>query len=145
MRANTRSKGYIMKRILIVTALLLANTVAQAQNYRDVWDDVRKPWRSNAEMDFAVQADASACDAEVGDQYGGPSRAYIRCMRRHDWKLRRVERLPRSYAQPEPDSNPIPQDNFTPPPITPPDMPPPAPYEPPPQVDIHPFCPNPIC
>jgi hypothetical protein len=29
---------------------LLAGSVVHAQTYKDVWIDVRKPWRSNAEQ-----------------------------------------------------------------------------------------------
>ena len=131
-----------MKYILVATALLVS-TAVQAQNYRDVWDDVRKPWRSNSEIDAAVQADGAACDREVGEQHGRISPAYKRCMARHHWRLNRVERLPDEpdYHDPIPDTFPTPSE----PPA--PDLTSPVqqPIMPDPPVDIHPFCPNPIC
>lgn len=131
-----------MKRILVVV-LLLINGVAHAQNYRDVWDDTRKPWRSDAEMDADVQADGLVCDREVGEQHGRVSPAYKRCMARHHWKLNRVERVPdeSDYSSPIPDTSPTPSEP-TPPDTTPV---PPIILDQPPPPDIHPFCPNPIC
>ena len=75
-----------MKRMIVI-ALLVAGSAAHAQNYKNVWDDVRKPWRANSEMDAALQADARACDAEVGELHGPATPAYTACMLRHDWKL----------------------------------------------------------
>ena len=46
-----------MKRMIIIAALLAASA-AHAQNYKNIWDDVRKPWRANSEMDAAVQANS---------------------------------------------------------------------------------------
>jgi hypothetical protein len=72
--------------------------VAHAQNYKNVWDDARKPWRADSVMDAAVQADAKACDAEVGELHGPATPPYKACMARHDWKFSHATRLP--AAQP---------------------------------------------
>jgi hypothetical protein len=82
-----------MKRVIIIAALLVVS-VAHAQNYRNVWDDVRRPWRANSEMDAAVQADSRACDAEVGELRGVAPPQYKQCMLRHDWKFNRATKIP---------------------------------------------------
>jgi hypothetical protein len=79
-----------MKRTIILAALVVINSAAQAQNYKNIWDDVRSPWRDNSEIDAAVQADARTCDAEVGELHGPATPQYKSCMARHDWKFRRV-------------------------------------------------------
>lgn len=76
-----------MKRIIIIAALVVISSAAEAQNYKNVWDDVRNPWRANSEMDAAVQADARTCDAEVGELHGPATPQYKACMARHDWKF----------------------------------------------------------
>jgi hypothetical protein len=130
-------------KYILVAAALLASSAAHAQNYRDVWDDVRKPWRLDSEMDAALQADALACERQVGEQFGRVSSAYQKCMARHHWRLNRVERLPV-----EPDHHdPIP-DTF--PASSEPSLPDTSPVQPiipdtPPPPDIHPFCPDTIC
>jgi hypothetical protein len=86
-----------MKRMIIIAALLVGSA-AHAQNYKNVWDDVRKPWRANSEMDAAVQADAMACDAEVGELHGIATAQYKQCMLRHDWKFSHATRT--SMARP---------------------------------------------
>jgi len=88
-----------MKRMIII-ALLLASSAAHAQNYKNVWDDIRKPWRANSEMDAAVQTDSRACDAEVGELHGVATPAYKACMLRHDWKFDHASTSP--AAQPSP-------------------------------------------
>jgi hypothetical protein len=87
-----------MKRLIIIAALLLGYSVAHAQNYKNVWDDVRKPWRADSEMDAAVQEDARACDAEVGELHGPATPPFKACMARHDWKFNHATRSP--TAQP---------------------------------------------
>jgi hypothetical protein len=94
-----------MKRVLFFATLLLTSA-AHAQPYKLVWDDVRKPWRPDALMDNMVQADAAACDQEVGAQKALPSARYKACMRRHDWKLNHVERLPPAPVAADSDSPP---------------------------------------
>ena len=86
-----------MKRMIIIAGLLAA-AAAHAQNYKNIWDDVGKPWRANSEMDAAVQADAKACDAEVGELHGPATPPYKACMARHDWKFDHATRSP--AAQP---------------------------------------------
>jgi hypothetical protein len=83
-----------MKRLIVIAALLVASSMAHAQNYKNVWDDVRKPWRADSAMDAAVQADAKACDAEVGELHGPATPPYKACMARHDWKFSHATRLP---------------------------------------------------
>lgn len=80
--------------ITLAALIMIISSVAHAQNYKLVWDDVRSPWRANSEMNAAVQADSEACDAEVGEQHGPPTSQYKACMARHDWKLRRVVTSP---------------------------------------------------
>jgi hypothetical protein len=133
-----------MKRILVVV-MLLANTAAHAGNYELTWDDVQKPWRHNWEIDAAVQADAAACDREVGEQRGLPNARYKRCMGARHWKLNHVRPIP-AYVGPSEDST-VPQDTSSPSASPSPvdASPPPEPQQAPPAPDIHPFCPNPIC
>jgi hypothetical protein len=94
-----------MKRALIITAVLMSSAV-HAQTYKDVWDDVRKPWRPDAQMQEMVEVDGAACDREVGPIKGMPSARYRACMRRHDWKFSHLERLPWAPADAESDSSP---------------------------------------
>jgi hypothetical protein len=136
-----------MQRILKIAILAvsaLAGSHAYAQDYKDVWNDVRKPWRANSELDAAIAEDSSACEAMAGPQYGRPSAAFTRCMGSKHWKLARVIRLPaQSASEPSDDTTPI--DNGT---RRPDDVFPDSPVEldeAPPAPDIHPFCPNPIC
>jgi len=131
-----------MKYIVFAAALLVSSAV-HAQNYRDVWDDTRKPWRPDSEMNADVQVDGSACDRQFGEQHGRISSAYIKCMARRHWKLNRVERLPDESD----DSLPIPDTFPTPSDPTPPDTSPVQPImpDPPAPVDIHPFCADTIC
>ena len=47
-----------MKRILkiaILAAAALAGSHAYAQDYEDVWNDVRKPLRANSELDANLE------------------------------------------------------------------------------------------
>jgi hypothetical protein len=81
-----------MKRLIGVAPLLIAGLVAHAQ--KTVWDEVRKPWRANSEMDAAVQADAKACDAEVDELHGPATPPCKACMARHDWKSSHATRSP---------------------------------------------------
>jgi hypothetical protein len=137
-----------MKRFFVVAILLASTAAAQAQGYREVWNDVRKPWRPNSEMDADLQADVQVCDQEVGEQlWGKVSPAYRRCMAQHHWKLNHVERRPHVQQRPyEPEqSSPIPDTFPTPSEPTPPDMTPPPQMEPGPAPDIHPFCADTIC
>jgi hypothetical protein len=62
--------------------------------YKDVWNDVQKPWRPDAEMDYDVQVDGAACDRLVGVQRGYPSAKYRQCMAARHWKFGHLERLP---------------------------------------------------
>jgi hypothetical protein len=89
-----------MKRLLIVAALFISSA-AHAQNYKNVWDDIRKPWRPNSEMDAAVQADSKSCNAEVGKLHGVATPQYKNCMLRHDWKFDHATKSP---AAPSPSS-----------------------------------------
>jgi hypothetical protein len=133
-----------MKRIIIIAVLLAGTAVAQAQDYRETWDDIQKPWRPNSEMDADLQADVQVCDREVGEQlWGRVSPAYRKCMARHHWKLNHVERL-RHPQQPPDDSGSEPVEAETPsPPILPDVTPePPIILDMPPPPDIHPFNPN---
>lgn len=137
----------MMKRFFVVAMLLATTAVAQAQTYREIWDDIRKPWRPNSEMDAELDADVQVCDRQIGEQlWGRVSPAYRRCMARHHWKLNHVERLHPSQQSPDDSSSPpadieIPS-SPSPPPI---DMTPPPQVDPGPSPDIHPFCPNTIC
>ena len=138
-----------MKRILkiaILAASALAGRHAYAQDYKDVWNDVRKPWRANSELDAAMAEDSSACEAIAGPQYGKPSAAFTRCMGSKHWKLARVIRLPAQPAsEPSYDTTPTNDDTRRPDDVVP-DLPVPVEAEQaPPAPDIHPFCPNPIC
>jgi hypothetical protein len=83
-----------MKRILVVTALLIASSAAHAQPYKIVWDDVQKPWRSDFEINSDVQADASECERVAGEQRGAPTAQFRKCMLRHHWKFSHLEPLP---------------------------------------------------
>lgn len=76
-----------MKYAIAIIALLFTNSMTYAQNYKNVWDDVRQPFRADSEMNAAVQADARACDAEVGELHGPATPQYKACMSRHDWKF----------------------------------------------------------
>jgi hypothetical protein len=110
-------------RTLIVIALL-AGSAVHAQTYKDVWIDVRQPWRSNAELDAAVQADAAACDYLVGEMRGIPSLRYRQCMASRDWQFGHLETLPRRFSQHAPaseDSTPLAKDFPSSPPPAPPD------------------------
>lgn len=71
-----------MRRILVIAALL-AGTAVHARTYTDVWNDTRN--RSDFEMNYAVQVDGSACDAQVGPQTGRPSAKYRKCMAARGW------------------------------------------------------------
>jgi hypothetical protein len=84
-----------MKRSIIAAVMLLGTALA-AQAETDVWHDVRKPWRSNAKIDNALQADVAICDREAGPQYGPPTAKYRQCMQRHHWKLGRIIATPSS-------------------------------------------------
>lgn len=139
-----------MKRFFVVAMLLASTAAAQAQGYKETWDDVRKPWRPNSEMDADLQADVQVCDREVGEQlWGRVSPAYRRCMAQRHWKLSHVERLPHVQRLPdEPEqSSPIPDTSPTPSEPTPPDTTPVPPIvlDPVPPPDIHPFCADTIC
>src|SRR5262249_12325123 len=80
-----------MKRILIASLILFGAAVgAHANNY--VWDDIRKPPRSNAAMDGAVQRDAATCDQQVGEPSGYPSAKYRACMASRGWKFSKYTR-----------------------------------------------------
>jgi hypothetical protein len=103
-----------MKCFLVATALLVS-TAVHAQNYRETWDDVRKPWRANSEMDAELQADGLVCDRQVGKQHGRISSAYKKCMARHYWKLNHVERLPDEAAEPDDSAPPDPPPAPSPP------------------------------
>ena len=94
-----------MKRS-ILAALLLGRTALAAQAQTDVWNDIRKPWRSNAEMQSAVKADSIACNREAGVQRGPLTRAYKDCMLRHNWKFSHAVRTK---------SRPVVEDNDSPP------------------------------
>jgi hypothetical protein len=139
-----------MKRFFVVAMLLASTAAVQAQSYKEVWDDVRKPWRPNSEMNADLQADVQVCDRKVGEQlWGKVSPAYRRCMARHHWRLSHVERLPRVQRLPdEPEqSSPIPDTSPTPSEATPPDTTPVPPIvlDPVPSPDIHPFCADTVC
>jgi len=84
-----------MKRSAIAAVMLLGTTLA-AHAETDVWNDIRKPWRSNAEMDSALQADVSICDREVGEQRGPVTSKYKKCMLKHHWKFGHAIRTPAS-------------------------------------------------
>jgi hypothetical protein len=85
-----------MKRPVIATLVLLG-TVLAAHAEIDIWNDVRKPWRSNAEIDSALQADVAICDREAGEQHGPVSAKYRQCMLRRHWRLGRAIR---TYSSP---------------------------------------------
>lgn len=76
-----------MKRSIIATILLFGTVLTAHAGEIDVWDDIRKPWRSDAEMDSAVKADAKLCDREVGVPRGPLTAKYKKCMLKHDWKF----------------------------------------------------------
>ena len=118
-----------MKRSILVAMAIFMATAAHAQTYKDVWNDVRKPWRSDYEMDSDMQADSSECERVAGEQRGFPTARFRRCMLRHHWIFSHLEQLPT-----EEDHDVIPEDTVIPPPPVPPviDM------TPPPQVDIPP-------
>ena len=85
-----------MKRA-VITLVFLWVAALGANASTDVWNDIRKPPRSNAEMDAQVQADGSICDREVGAQTGLPSAGYRRCMARYHWVFSHLRRsAPRS-------------------------------------------------
>ncbi len=85
-----------MKRAIITLVFLCVATLG-ANAATDVWNDIRKPPRSNAEIDAQVQADGSICDREVGAQSGLPSDGYRRCMARYHWAFSHLRRsAPRS-------------------------------------------------
>src|ERR1700750_459556 len=100
-----------MKRTIMIAALLLSSAV-HAQSYKDVWNDVQKPWRPNSELDYAVQVDAAACEQLGGEQHGSPTAGYRRCMTARHWKFGHLERLPddaeADHYDPIPDTFPTP-------------------------------------
>ena len=132
-----------MKRTIMIAALLLSS-VAHAQTYKDVWNDVRKPWRPDSEMGYDVQIDGAACDRQVGEQRGYPSARYRQCMAARHWKFSHLERLPDAvepdHYDPIPDTFPTPSD-----PPLPEISAPEVPVEASPAPDIHPFCADTIC
>lgn len=132
-----------MKRTIMIAALLLGSAV-HAQTYQDVWNDVQKPWRPDAEMDYDVQVDGAACDRLVGVQRGYLSAKYRQCMAARHWKFGHLERVPGDaeldHYDPIPDTFPTPSDP-PPPEISAPV----APVEASPAPDIHPFCADTIC
>jgi hypothetical protein len=71
----------------IIAAAMLFGTVLTAHAETDVWVDIRKPWRSNAEMDGAVKADARICEREAGVQRGPLTAKFKQCMLKHHWKF----------------------------------------------------------
>ncbi len=136
-----------MKRFFVVVILLASTVVAQAQTCKEIWDDTKKPWRPDSEMNADLDADVQVCDKQVGEQrWGKVSPAYRRCMARHHWRLSRVERLQPSQQSPD-DSSPPPADIEIPSSPSPPsiDTTPPPQVDPGPSPDIHPFCLNTIC
>jgi hypothetical protein len=81
-----------MKRSIIAAILLFGTVLTAHAGEIDVWDDIRKPWRSDAEMDSAVKADARSCDREVGVPRGPLTAKYKKCMLKHDWKFSHATR-----------------------------------------------------
>ena len=74
-------------KYLLISAILIVFTPTIAKAYTDFWDDIRSPFRSDAEMDAALQADGRLCDRTVGVQKGPATRTYKKCMLKHDWKF----------------------------------------------------------
>jgi hypothetical protein len=83
-----------MRYAIAIIALLFTNSMTYAQNYKNHWADVRKPWRANSEIDAAVQTDAKICNEEVGELHGAATAQYKACMAQHDWKFLRATKSP---------------------------------------------------
>jgi hypothetical protein len=81
-----------MKRSIIAAVMLVGTVLTAHAVENDVWNDIRQPWRSNAEMDSAVKADARACEREVGVQRGPLTAKFKKCMLRHDWQFSHATR-----------------------------------------------------
>ena len=86
--------GEKMKRSMIAAIMLLGTGLTAHALETDVWDDIRKPWRSDAEMPSAVKADAKACEREVGVQRGPLTTKFKECMLRHDWTFSHIKPQP---------------------------------------------------
>ena len=83
-----------MKRSMIAAIMLLGTGLTAHALETDVWNDIRKPWRSNAEIQRAVKADAKACEREVGVQRGPLTTKFKECMLRHDWTFSHIKPQP---------------------------------------------------
>jgi hypothetical protein len=83
-----------MKRSIIAAIMLLGTGLTAHALETDVWDDIRKPWRSDAEMQGAVKADAKACEREVGVQRGPLTTKFKECMLKHDWTFSHIKPQP---------------------------------------------------
>jgi hypothetical protein len=136
-----------MKRFFIVAILLASTAVAQAQNYRETWDDVQKPCGRIQRWTRTCKPTFRFATGEVGEQlWGRVSPAYRKCMARHHWKLNHVVRL-HHPQQPPDDSGSEPVEAEVPSPPSLPDVTPVPPIvlDPVPSPDIHPFCADTIC
>ena len=92
-----------MKRLVLITALLLGGAVsAYADN--DVYYNTLKQPRG----DDALHADGEVCDAQLGAPQNGTvtSRPYKRCMLAHGWRFGHTvrERVRRDDRYPDPDN-----------------------------------------
>jgi len=83
-----------MKRSILVAMAIFMTSAAHAQTYKDVWNDVRKPLRSDYEIDSDMQADACECEQVAGEQWGFPTARFRKCMLRHHWTFSHLEQLP---------------------------------------------------
>jgi hypothetical protein len=87
----------IMKRLVLATMLLLAGGLnAYADN--DIYDNIRKQHRGDAEL----QIDTEYCDGILGAPSNGTptSRQYKRCMLSRGWRFNHTER---ENVYPDPD------------------------------------------
>lgn len=91
-----------MKRIIMVTALLLAGALT-AQADTDVYNNTAKFARG----DFELQADTNACSLEFGAPQNGTTtpRQFKQCMLKRGWRYQHTvrERTPRvkTWIDPE--------------------------------------------
>jgi hypothetical protein len=127
-----------VKRPVIAAVLLLSTGLSAHATYMYRYHDVR-----NKHQHLSDAAATQKCDPYHQQAY--ESREFNSCMRAQGWKFYRVDHI-RDDPEPDSDSTPY-QSNDSPSPIPMPDTTPvqPPPYEPPPTVDIHPFCADTIC
>jgi hypothetical protein len=91
-----------MKRF-ILTAAFVFGMVLHVQAYTEVWNDIRRPLRSAAELDSALHTDASECDREVGAPKELVSAKYKKCMLTHNWKYSHTSKTPAAPTDFSPD------------------------------------------